>query len=268
MKGIVQMYRYFSILSIDVALGAVCSALFFAELLSVKVLPVGLITLGLTVWIIYSVDHLLDARKIKSSASTERHRFHQKHFRALAIIVAITIFVNAILIFFIRRPVFFGGVLLAIIVFGYLILHSVVKFPKEILIAILYVGGVLLPSISVTSIPMATWPWILIVQFFITALLNLVIFSWYDQPHDRSDGNRSIALHLGEQNTQRLIWILLSVNLILFIPGPWNHYSVIVLLMNAILFTVFVNRKNLATNDTYRFYGDAIFFLPLTILWL
>src|SRR6187431_1308602 len=98
-------YRFINLLSIDVALGAVCSALFFARLLSVRILPFGLITLGLSVWIIYSVDHLLDARKLKSKASTMRHRFHQEHSRSITIMVLIATIVNAVLIFFIRKPV-------------------------------------------------------------------------------------------------------------------------------------------------------------------
>jgi len=62
----------------------VICASFFARLLDVAILPQGLISLGLTVWIIYTADHLLDAKKFKNKMRlTERHRFHQRHFKVI-----------------------------------------------------------------------------------------------------------------------------------------------------------------------------------------
>ena len=69
-----KAYRLINILSIDVVAGAVCSALFFARLLQVSLLPYGIISLALTVWIIYTADHLLDAKRVEGVATTRRCR--------------------------------------------------------------------------------------------------------------------------------------------------------------------------------------------------
>ena len=76
---LVRLYRILNTLSLDVSIGAVISAMFFAEVLQVKILPYGLATLALTVWIIYTIDHLRDARAIGTKASTARHLFHQHY---------------------------------------------------------------------------------------------------------------------------------------------------------------------------------------------
>jgi 4-hydroxybenzoate polyprenyltransferase len=267
MHNLVRIYRYINLLSIDVATGAVCCALFFARLLSVHILPFGLITLGLSVWIIYSVDHLLDARKVKTQASTIRHRFHQENFTLLVFVVAIGIVVNTVLIFFIRKPVFVGGIVLVLMVGTYLVLHRWINFPKEILIALLYTCGVLLPSVSVTTIALSKWPWILIVQFALTALLNLIIFSWFDQENDRRDGSGSFVLLAGDKSSRWVIQGLFVTNVVLFFFYPFSISSLVILSMNLILIGVFVKENIFRRGEGYRLIGDAVFFFPL-IDWL
>ena len=65
MSKILRLCQTLNILSIDIAAGAVICCAFFADILGVSVLPYGFITLGLTVWIIYTVDHLLDVWREK-----------------------------------------------------------------------------------------------------------------------------------------------------------------------------------------------------------
>ena len=60
--GLFRFYRFINILSIDVAIGAVVNARFFAHLFGVPILHQGLISLGLAIWIIYTTDHLLDEK--------------------------------------------------------------------------------------------------------------------------------------------------------------------------------------------------------------
>ena len=50
MSYILQFYKAVSILSIDVAVGAIAGALFFSKIFEVQISFYGLITLGLSVW--------------------------------------------------------------------------------------------------------------------------------------------------------------------------------------------------------------------------
>jgi hypothetical protein len=262
-QSILKVYRYLNLLSIDVALGAACSALFFGKLLGVRILPVGLISLGLTVWIIYTVDHLQDARKVKANASTPRHRFHQQHFGVLRNTVLVAVIINAVIVFFVRKPVFYGGIVLVLVVLVYLLAHRFIRFPKEIFIAMLYTAGVLLPSVAVTTIGVRDWPWIIIIQFALIALLNLLMFSWFDAASDRRDGNTSFVTLAGERTSRLLIWTLLVISFFLTAFSRPVDAGVMMAGMNAVLLMIFANALFFSRAERFRLIGDAIFFIPL-----
>jgi 4-hydroxybenzoate polyprenyltransferase len=258
-----SIFQYINALSIDVSVGAVCSALFFAEYFRVKILPVGIASLGLTVWIIYSADHLLDAKRIQHPASTFRHRLYQDNFSTLLVVTTVACLIDSVLIFFIRRPVFVGGIILIGMVILYLTLNRWWKIPKEIIIALLYVCGVLLPSVAVTPMQIEYWPITLITQFFFTALLNLFIFAWYDRHHDTADQLSSFVLKFGEPKSKFIISALFGMNLLLTIFSGFERGSILVLAMNVILLVLYLKSDFFIKDERFRFIGDVVFILPI-----
>jgi len=272
MSSIIRVYRVFNLLSLDVVGGAVVSALFFARLFYVNVRPIGLIALGLTVWIIYTTDHIRDVSKVVGTASTERHRFHQVHYKKLIILTIIAIGLTIGAILFIKQQVLEWGIALSLVVVAYIIAQRSLKFLKEIFIAILYTCGVLLLSIPVSNVPLTTVHYMLIFQFGITALANLIMFSWFDRELDQIDKRYSFVTKTGEPGTRLVIWLLLVLQLtmtvIQWIVGSLTVPSLIVGLMGLSLLLIFIFREPLEKNECYRLLGDAVFFLPATYLLL
>ena len=268
MQYFIRLYRLINILSIDVAVGAVACTLFFAKIFDVEVLPFGLISLALTVWIIYTADHLLDAYKIQQPASTERHRFHQQHFKLLLVCLLLAAAVDAIQLIFIRKIVLVEGFALAIVITIYFLLHRYLKFFKEVIGAVLYCGGVLLIPWSLKNDGITIHHLLLIAQFAITALINLFLFSWFGIDQDIKDEHSSFATVMGEQATKYSIAILFfvqgAITLVLLAFGFAILLPAITLFtMNALLFILLTNKKYFEENDRYRLLGDAVFFLPL-----
>lgn len=269
----IQAYRLLNILSIDIVVGAVICALFFAKIFGVTVLPYGLISLGLTVWIIYTADHLLDAKKVQQTASTQRHRFHQKYFKVLFVLMAVAAIVDFALLFFIREKIFETGLLLSVGVAVYFFLQRYLKFMKEISGALLYASGVLLIPMSLIH-SISTSQLILVIQFILTALINLVLFSWIDKSHDERDKHSSFATAMGENLTQLFLIVLFIVQTVLIIvkfssdmlSGSNFKLEFIFILMNAVLLFIAIRKKYFEVNDRYRLLGDAIFLLPLIYL--
>ena len=270
MRFILSFYRFLNILSIDIVVGAVVSAMFFAELLQVRIRPFGLIALGLTVWIIYTVDHLRDAKRIKHTASTTRHRFHQEHFQLLSICLVIVILINGVAIFFIRKQVFEFGFLLSCMVAVYLLVQQSLRFLKELSIAALYTCGVLLPSITTTFQDITTIHYLFMFQFGCIAWANLVMFSWFDQVFDKQDRQNSFVTVLGDTTTEYFLYALFTFNGFMsivqyFLNAPLLPI-VILSLMNMTLLFVFIYRRRLGQDDAYRLIGDAIFLIPIALL--
>lgn len=261
-----------NILSFDVAAGTVICASFFAHVMNAKILLQGLISLGLTVWIIYTADHLLDARKLKQEASTERHRFHQQHFKSLLLLLIVVTLIDISQIYFLRRIVFIGGLFLTFLVGIYFLVQQRVPFLKELLGTLLYTGGVLLIPWSVSnqlSFPIL----LLIIQFGITAWINLLLFSMIDQPRDEKDKHGSFATAFGLKVTQGVLLFLFSVATTLaaiqFIMFSLNRITILVLfLMDMFLLLIFFKRDYFEKEDRYRLLGDAVFLLPIVYLIL
>jgi hypothetical protein len=270
MRQIIRLYRFFNILSIDVVAGAVISALFFAKIFQVQIRAYGLIALGLTVWGIYTLDHLRDAKKIKHAASTSRHRFHQRHFRSLTILLCAIGVMDLGSIIFIKKQVFEWGLLLGLFVGLYLLIQHYLRFLKEFFIALLYTGGVLLLALSTKSVELTSIQYLIIVQFILIAWINLIMFSWFDQAYDQQDKQNSFVTILGGGPTKIVLYVLMFLNFGLSLLGLllWgiNFPMIILIAMNATLFLVFQFRKSLSKNDRYRLIGDAVFLFPALYL--
>jgi 1,4-dihydroxy-2-naphthoate octaprenyltransferase len=270
MKQLLQLYRFLNIISLDVALGAVTGAAFFASVFQAPLLPQGMAALGISVWIIYSVDHLMDVYKLRAAASSERHQFHQKHFRTIAAAVVVLTLLDGILIFYVRPDIFNAGMLLAGVVIFYLLFHRWMYPLKEIAGAVLYSGGVLLPALSLHEGPIGGTAVYLMIPFFITALINLILFSLFGLEQDIRDGHLSLVTFIGKRSAQRVLSTLFLIQFailaLLMVCTGYQTESLVIMLMNIVLVTMFVFPEAFKRSDLYRLAGDVIFLFPLPYL--
>lgn len=261
-----KIYRFINNLSIDVSLGAVTCAWFFSRIMHVNIRLQGLAALGITVWVIYTLDHLLDALKTKHRASTERHRFHQRNFKILAGLCAIAALLDMTFIFYLRAAVLKAGILLGLLVGIYLLINRRLRFMKEIAGAIFYTGGVVMPALVLSHFDLNQFRVFLIIQFMLTALLNMLLFSLLDRPNDEADSRMSFTTTMGERNARISIYFLFLMCLAIALYQLVMFFDlavVIVILMDMMLFIIFIFSRYFAVGDRYRFAGDAVFLLPL-----
>jgi 4-hydroxybenzoate polyprenyltransferase len=273
MSSLVRIYRVLNILSIDVVIGAVTSALFFASIFDVAIRPFGIIALALTVWIIYTLDHLRDGLEIRQRASSLRHAFHQQHRKSLCIFLLAAAAIDFVMLFHVRTNVLVGGIGLSLLVGIYLVIQRRFHFLKEVLVAIMYLLGVLLPSIAVTTLEFSVFHFTLIIQFFFISFLNLMVFSLYTVSQDEKDGLGSFVVRFGEKKTNRLIVYLFFAEIVLAVAGTlisqFHPASFVPLIMSLVMFLIFRFPQFFRRGDYYRFAGDAIFFIPaMYLIWI
>lgn len=261
-----RLYRVGNLLNLDVAAGAVVTALFYSKILGVPPRLYGMLTLGCVVWVIYTLDRLLDIRRISTTPSSQRHRFHKLYVRPLWIAVAlVSIFVIS-QFYFLRPPVLMSGLYVSFAVGAYLFLQQFLRV-KEIFVAILYTSGVLVPSLSIHVGQLSGYQYLLIAQLFIVALINLLLFSWFEFEADQKDSQTSFATQWDKASTAKLIVVLSVVNTLLSILIA-NQYQatwliVVLPLMTVSLLFIYLNSKFFLEYHRYRLFGDAVFFLPL-----
>jgi 4-hydroxybenzoate polyprenyltransferase len=265
MREVAKLYRLFNVLSLDVAAGAVVGALFIAKIYDVIPSITSLISLGITVWIIYTIDRLLDVRDAKGEVASERHRFHKRNQKGLLQWLLFMMMMDFVLIFFIPTLIMKRGILLAVIVLIYILLRRQLYFLKELFVALLYTAGIAIPSMPENQVSVeASLP---LLALFLIALLNLIIFSWYERENDRNEKQDSLATIVNEMAIRFILVCLfiiaLSISGYLILYSAESFLPQVFFLMIAILFLIVWQKRFFDRNDYYRLLGDSIFLLPL-----
>jgi len=270
MNRLISAYRFLNVTSIDVTAGAIVCACFFAKAMNVLVRPSAFIALGLSVWIIYTVDHLLDAKKLTSTASTQRHRFHQRYFKIISVLVLLALVADVLAVLMIRKSLFIAGLFLSLLILFYMLAQRYLNLFKEFCGGILYTGGVTLPALIFGYAEVHLPVVLLIIQFLLTTWINLFLFSLFDKERDEQDNRISFATKMGAAATRTLILLLFVIcaSLAIYQIIHFNlRPAVIVLLMDIILVIILLMKNKFAPEDRFRLLGDAVFLLPLVYLF-
>lgn len=271
MQSVFRIYRVLNLLSIDVALGAVAGALFFARVFSVHVMPQGFLALGLTVWCIYTADHLLDAWTIKHTASTARHRLHQEKFQLMFVLLIIALVVDICLALMVRTQILQAGLILGLISGIYLLLSRKLLVFKELVASILYTAGVLLPVWAIYSGDVPGRQIVVVAEFAAIVFINILLFALLSHSEDVEDRQPSIVIRLGRRFTTSLLVFMFA--LVFALVGMnigrdnWFQQSII-LVMNTMLLLIFLFPNYFRQHDRFRLLGDAVFLFPTLIVVL
>lgn len=266
-----RFWRYLNILSIDIALGAMAGCAFFASILHVTLRPQAYLSLGMVVWMIYTVDHLLDASRDIKSLSTERHRFHREHRRWLTYLVVAVALMVMVQTFLVRIPVLVSGLVVGGFVALYILLQRFLGFLKEIAGALLYTAGIVIAPATLSEQPLTVTTWVLVIIFCLTAYVNLMICSRYDIAIDLADKHRSFTTQFGVPATNKVIAVSLGIILLLMIVSLFRtdaNLGALTLLafMNGLLVMVLTMRGYFGLADRHRLFADLAFILPLLYL--
>lgn len=278
MRGFSKVYSYINILSIDVALGACIMALFVGNIVNASISLSALSSLAISVWLIYTIDHLKDAKTIKHPSHTKRHQFHQLYYSQLKFVAGLILALQIGLLFFLPWSILIGGIVLILVVILYFIVLWSFKlkniYHKELVIAIVYTCGIFLPVWG--RIGNETYEFIVVLYFQIIflAFSNLLMFSLLEMPSDEMDNQRSLALVIGKLKTTKIIFSTLLIGTFFSIFLAINYNSpvfrsaqIIFMMMNVILILI-LSVKVLKKEERFRYLGDGVFYLPLLhLLW-
>lgn len=230
--------------------------------------------LGISTWIIYLLDRLLDLR-IYPADFSERHQFHYKKKRVLTGLLIFLAFLAFILCFFIPKAVLFYGIFLSIGIAIYLLLLNTflkkeyLQWLKEPTTAIFYtlaivgIAFIKLPNIYLSS-------WVLAFIFFLVVSQNLLVFSYFELL--QVPQNKNTVSSFGQRWSEKLIkWISIVVLflVIFFFTGEWNFNSktaFLILLMSLVLSFLPAKARFFLQYERYRWIGDGVFLLPIFLI--
>ncbi|MEM7037991.1 MAG: hypothetical protein AAF570_13490 [Bacteroidota bacterium] len=265
----------------DVVAGAVGGGYMFARLFRQDMPWAFYVVLGASVWLMYTVDHLLDAQRLQEKASTARHFFHYQYGTAIKAICVVLAIATPVLAFtqLSETAVYFG------IGMGLLsLLHMViVKYVgdatspfliKELGVAMVYSFGVAGLPVLESGLIWTPEALVIVGQFLLLALANLIEFSMYEVASDTRDGHTSFVRAIGVQPARNLATALLVIvaglAVWMILRAPVGSFVIwveaILLLMTGTLTTVLYLPDWMGKADRYRTFGDGAFLLPLLAL--
>lgn len=240
------------------------------------------IVLALTVFIIYTVDRLLDVYRHRvdpaSQPLTTRHRFHRTHADLLWRVVVGAAIGVVVLLFFLPASVIKFGLVLGGICAAYV--GMVFRLParqpalllKEPLVAVLYSAGVW-GSVWVQRPSVSTIEIIQCVMFTGIAFQNLLLFAVMEQLEMPSQPMFSLATAWGlDRCRQVLRWLTVLTVLtgfaICFLTADRfaQRSGIMLSLMSVTLYGIQCYPAYFLRNERYRWLGDGVFWMPMLVL--
>lgn len=275
-----KIYRYFHYLGLDIVLGALASSCFAAQLFGVFPGPIWWVTLALTVWLLYTGDHMLDAWRQRKKLERGIHYFLLKHRRLIIYSLGVVAVVNAMLIInLLDREIFKHALILAGLVLLFYAMRHVFRknrflfIPGELFVLLLYLAGTWLGPVSTMEGGMETSHGLVALIFAGVLLMNLGVISLYDLKLDSRMGISSLAQILGKKRTKKLlvgtgmgIFLLSLLQFLVFEGDRYFQFALILCGMAAILLFVLYQPSRFRKNDLYRWTADAVLYMGLLSL--
>jgi predicted nucleic acid binding AN1-type Zn finger protein len=273
---LIKFLTILHLLSFDVVLGAVVCNIMFWKLN--KIPPehsfAVVVILGLSVWIIYVLDRLLDNRKSDFNLS-ERHLFHRENTKILWYFIVLLVIICSILVFYLPFNIIIFGIVISLLTGIYLLIISKIssnnnfQHYKEPITTFVYVSAVF----GTTILHNPQFSSLLIGFIFLLIVFqNLLLFSLSEFKKNTNFYN--LAEHFGIKKSNLIIVVItciitiLGVYLINYSSSNYENKVVFMEInMSFILLTIHLFDNFFLTNDRYRWVGDGIFLLPLLIIF-
>jgi len=207
-----RLLRY---LSIDIALGALACGVMVQWLLGVVMPPFWYVVLPACVWLIYTGDHLLDAKRLGKVTDSPRHTFHIQHYSQIQSAFFVILVVTGILaVIGLGIPILFFGALAGGLVGLYFLIAHVFRlkagawFQKELIVAVLYALGIWGGPLAVKQGGLSVLELVLIFQLILLAFMNLLTLSIYEHEWDKKTGQLSMINQLGIENGTKRVYMI------------------------------------------------------------
>jgi len=270
-----KFYRYFHYLSFDIVLGALASSCFAARLFDSWPGAIWWITLALTVWLLYTGDHMLDAWRQRKKLQREMHYFLLKHRRLVIYsLVVVTVVDFMLVINLLDKELFKYALILAGLVLLFYAMRHVFRrnrflfLPGEIFVLMLYLAGTWLGPAASVETGFVTSQGLVVLMFGGVLLMNLGVISLYDLQIDSRMGISSLANKLGKNITKNLlvgtaavIYLLSVLQFLVFETDRYFQFALILCGMASILLLVVYLPSRFRKNDLFRWTADAVLFM-------
>jgi hypothetical protein len=276
-KSISAIFRCFHALSLDVTGGALAVGLFAIRFLHVQANPWWWPVLALSVWVVYTADHLIDSYSQKQTVVIFRHRLHHRYRRFFVAAVGLAALTDVTVVwFFMNRQILLFGLLLALGALAYLLVVLAVQksgfyFHKEFFVAFFYVAAIWLAPVIWYAKPLQWWHLFTMMVFGLLAWVEGLMMTVFERDADREEQTHSFSTYYGVHITRIFVLsllgiaFLLSVYLLISFPGLYFEFGLLIL-MSLLLTLLLFFEHWFEKHGRYRLFGEFVFWLPFLLI--
>jgi hypothetical protein len=256
-----RAWQWPNLIAFDAALIAVAWQAAFAKHFALPLNQAAYVVLGLSVWLTYMADRLFDvANRPANQLHSARHRFAKKNTQKLWIIwIAVLIGDLAIAFNHLATNQLINGCVLLTVCLLYTLLNQLLSrrfFPKEICVALIYAGGV------IVFLP-PPFPWLATCACALLCLINCLIIGAKEHAIDATMQVRSI--------TQIMSGYLVPVLCVAaLLPLAFMDIALAVAIGSSLAFIVVIQFYQMRIRiETFRVLADSALFIgPVMLLLL
>ena len=257
-------------LSLDAPLVAVLWQELFAASFGVTLLWYHPVILGLSVWLIYVADRLLDAKRLDlNKLYTFRHVLHAKHHRVFTAVWLVTFATVGVLVssFLTPRESLLGAGIAAAVLAYAAGIHLKAKrpmFTKELQVGFVFGAGV---TLSVWAQAASFQLLLSSLLFALLCSLNCLLIAVWERRVDRAQEQPSLALTLPHLPTllppTLILFSLVTLALTPLLPYPLT----LSLFLAATLLWLFNTYQEVISRESLRALADVALLTPLLYLF-
>ncbi len=283
MKILIKIYKRISFLSLDIVLGALSGSIMAQKVFNTPINYSWLIILGISVWIIYTADHLLDSIKSKNLIAAERRLFYRKYFKLLFVLEIFFLIIVLYMSFkLIEIKLIKAGLIIGLLIaFYFLMLYlfnakKTLLLQKEMIVALIYTTGIFIAPLSKVYPDINIYQILIIISFFLIVWADILLIAIFELNKDIHDNFTSLPVIIGIESTAGFMSILLYIAFIFIVLiSLFSQINTIYTMSSIILFVIGISqiiiykqRYYFSKNDIYRFATEAIFFLPAFMIFV
>ena len=268
-------YRYFHFLSLDIVLGTLATSVLASRLFEANPGWAWWAALAMTVWVLYTGDHLLDAWKHRKSSKREMHSYIFRKKGILIYILGLVSVADLIVVFNFLDPAMLKvALLMAGGVFLFYAMRHVFRsnrlffIPGEVFVLLIYLSGSWMGPYIARTIPPSSGHILILAMMAGVLLLNLGVISLYDVKIDSRLGISTLAGTLGKKSTRKLLivtaaMVLLMAVLQFMVYGTEraSQFALILAAMAGLLLWVLLSPSLFRKQEAYRLVADAVLYM-------
>jgi 4-hydroxybenzoate polyprenyltransferase len=246
--SISSVLRIIRLFSLDIVAGAIAALVFSSTVMGTQLHRGYYLIMGITVWLIYTVDHLMDGAKSggKSEVYSRNFFFHNRVPIILAVLLLL-VFDFRLIIYRLDEKIIEFAMGPGIAVMVYLVLNrfygnsSKWFFIKEVWITIIYTlaiwGGPVIYAGDIISLPQM----MIIGSFGLIIFGNVLIYSIYERETDELEGHRSFVSDFGLKTTvntavySTVVSIILALSAVIMLHSDLLYSIPLVLIATGLL---------------------------------